>query len=224
MIEIYKTKKDSLHIITVPVGEFSSNCTVIFSDKSKKAIVIDPGFSITPVKQVIEKNNLVVTHILHTHGHFDHITSSSELKILTKAPLYLHKGDEFFYTDLKNQASMFGYSLKVELSPIDHYLQDNQMIEMDVNGPRLTVIHTPGHSQGCCCFFTDDFGYPMIIAGDTLFKQSVGRTDLPGGDFDQIVASIKNRLFIYPDQTIVITGHGPTTTIGDEKKYNPYLS
>ncbi|OFZ52369.1 MAG: hypothetical protein A2381_10490 [Bdellovibrionales bacterium RIFOXYB1_FULL_37_110] len=224
MMEVYKTKKDSLHIVTFPVGDFASNCTVIFNEASKNALVIDPGFSIDPVYQLIQKNQLKVTHILHTHGHFDHITSSSELKKITKAPLYLHQGDKHFYQDLTNQAGIFGYRLKIELAPIDYLLSDNQIIEFDQGSLSLKVIHTPGHSQGGCCFFTENFGYPLLIAGDTLFKQSVGRTDLPGGDFDQIVDSIKNKLFIYPDKTVVITGHGPTTTIGDEKKSNPYLT
>ncbi|OFZ23052.1 MAG: hypothetical protein A2202_08000 [Bdellovibrionales bacterium RIFOXYA1_FULL_36_14] len=223
-MEVYKTKKDHLHIVTFPVGDFASNCTVIYSDATKNALVIDPGFTIAPVNQLIQKNKLKVTHILHTHGHFDHITSSSELREMTKAPIYLHPGDEHFFKDLIHQASLFGYSLKINLSPIDHFLSDNQIIEFDQGTLSLKVIHTPGHSQGGCCFFTDNFGYPMLIAGDTLFKQSVGRTDLPGGDFDQIVSSIKNKLFIYPDATVVITGHGPVTNIGDEKKYNPYLT
>lgn len=169
--------------------------------------------------------NLNVKKLLHTHAHFDHIGRSTEVSNATGATIHLHKADEFLYQMLPQQGMFFGQRVGSP-KPIDEYLEDAQTFsfsDTEIN-TFLTTLHTPGHTPGSCCFYSDYFETPHLFAGDTLFQQSIGRTDLLGGDSKLIIKSIKEKLFTLPDETKVIAGHGPATVIGMEKKYNPFLN
>lgn len=214
-------KKDMI-AETFPIGSYACNCTLLYSKESKKAIIVDPGNDLNAIKKIIAEKNLVVEKLIHTHAHFDHIGKSSELSETTKATIHLHKDDLFLYKALKQQGLFFGELVNSPPKEIDHYIEDEE--EYLLEGKKaLKASHTPGHTPGSCCFYTELFDTPLLLAGDTLFRQSIGRTDLPGGDFDQISSSIKNRLYNLPGETLVVTGHGPSTQISYEKKNNPFV-
>jgi glyoxylase-like metal-dependent hydrolase (beta-lactamase superfamily II) len=209
---------------TLPIGNYACNCSILYSELTREAIIIDPGNDHHALLKKIEDLKINVKKLLHTHAHFDHIGSSNEMRKKTGATLHLHKDDLFLYEQLAIQGKFFGQSVDAP-GPIDHFLNDGEEFsfedkEIDVF---LKTIHTPGHTPGSCCFITNYFSKPILFAGDTLFQNSIGRTDLPGGDSRKIIKSIKEKLFILPEETSVITGHGPMTTISHEKKYNPFL-
>ncbi len=210
---------------SAPVGTLACNCSIIYSKKSGEAILIDPGNDSSIVLDEIEKNNLKVKKIIHTHAHFDHIGDSKKIHQKTNASIYLHKGDDLLYKQLKLQGQLFGFKLD---EPAEDYesLVDEQTFSFQEKQLKefLKTIYTPGHTQGSCCFFTEYFSIPILFSGDTLFQNSIGRTDLPGGDSESIIKSINKRLLPLPDETKIITGHGQSTTIGQEKAYNPFLS
>jgi glyoxylase-like metal-dependent hydrolase (beta-lactamase superfamily II) len=215
----------NIAIETFVMGSFGCNCTLIYSLKSSEAIAIDPGNDLNQFVKLIQKKNLTVKLLLHTHAHFDHIGSSAEIKELLGCPMYLHREDLELYKGLKSQGLMFSVETG---SPgkIDYYLEDQQEIGLECRDLKnfLKTIHTPGHTPGSCCFYTESLDYPLLFSGDTLFKGSIGRTDFPGGDFPTIQKSLKQRLLPLPEETRVITGHGPATNIYDEKKFNPFLT
>lgn len=217
-------KKNSLILISFPVGSYQCNCSILYSDKTREAIIIDPGNDHDLLLKKIKDLNIKVKKLLHTHAHFDHIGRSSEVAHATGATLHLHKGDQFLYDALPQQG-MFFRQIVGTPKAIDSYLEDGE--EFGFEDPEfknfLKTIHTPGHTPGSCSFYTEYFDTPQLFAGDTLFQQSIGRTDLPGGDTNLILKSIKSRLLILPDETNVITGHGPETNIYDEKKFNPFV-
>lgn len=206
---------------TFPVGSYACNCTVIYSKIDKSAIVVDPGNDLVGIKKIINDRNLSVKKLVHTHAHFDHIGKSSELADDTKATLHLHEGDLFLYQALKQQGLFFGENVGAPKN-IDSFIQDQEEFKID-DSLIFKACHTPGHTPGSCSFYTELFESPLLLAGDTLFRQSVGRTDLPGGDFDTIASSIKTRLYTLPGETLVVTGHGPSTQIAHEKKNNPFV-
>lgn len=187
-------------------------------------MIIDPGNDQNFILEKIKELNIDVKKLLHTHAHFDHIGRSTEISIATKATMHLHKDDKFLYDRLPEQGRFFGQTVGTP-KELDAYLMEGETFSF--NDPEiktfLTTLHTPGHTPGSCCFFSDYFETPQLFAGDTLFQQSIGRTDLPGGDSEKIIKSIKERLFTLPDETKVIAGHGPATVIHHEKKYNPFL-
>lgn len=217
----------NIKIETFPVGSFSCNCSLIYSTETKESIIIDPGDDLQQIDQEITKRGLKVKALLHTHAHFDHIGCSHQLAQKVGAKTYLHKEDEQLYKALPMQAMMFGRPV-MEVGQIDEFLDDqmsfsiNELEDQELKN-FLVTIFTPGHTEGSCCFYTDIFETPILFAGDTLFRQSIGRTDLPGGDFEKIKKSIKQRLFHLPDETHVITGHGPATRIFEEKRSNPFV-
>ena len=217
-------KKNSLILISFPVGSYQCNCSILYSDKTREAIIIDPGNDHTFILKKISDLNLKVKKLLHTHAHFDHIGRSTEVANATGATLHLHKGDQFLYDALPMQGTFFRQIVGIPKA-IDSYLEDGE--EFGFEDPEmknfLKTIHTPGHTPGSCSFYTEYFDEPIAFAGDTLFQQSIGRTDLPGGDSNLIIKSIKSRLLTLPDETKVIAGHGPDTRIFDEKKYNPFV-
>lgn len=223
---------DNLEIETFPTGSFGCNCSLIYSPKTRECLIIDPGNDLEFISKKIKEKNLIVKQLLHTHAHFDHIGCSKDLASQTGASIHLHQNDEQLYLALAQQAMLFGLP---PLTPgsIDSYLEDGQEFGLDqtakeVNDPKLRSFlksfYTPGHTEGSCCFYTEFFEAPLLFAGDTLFRGSIGRTDLPGGDFNKIKKSIKQRLYQLPEETTVITGHGPTTRIYDEKKTNPFVT
>lgn len=207
-----------------PVGSYQCNCSILYSTETREAIIIDPGNDHTFILKKIKDLNLKVKKLLHTHAHFDHIGRSTEVSNATGATLHLHKGDQFLYDALPMQGTFFRQIVGTPKA-IDSYLEDGE--EFGFEDPELKnflkTIHTPGHTPGSCSFYTEYFDEPIAFAGDTLFQQSIGRTDLPGGDSNLIIKSIKSRLLTLPDETKVIAGHGPDTRIYDEKKYNPFV-
>lgn len=212
---------NNLLVTTFPVGPLQCNCSIIADPISKEAAVIDPGGDAEEVVKLLEEHGLKAKYVLHTHAHFDHILGSRAVKEKTGAKICLHKGDEWLYNNLALQGTFVGWNLsKEKVLPIDHYLEDDE--ELQLGEIKTKVIHTPGHTPGSTCFCVEH-GEAILFAGDTLFQHSIGRTDLWGGSTDDILRSIKGKLFRLDDTTEVIAGHGPTTTIWEEKRHNPYV-
>lgn len=207
-------------IQTFPVGPLQCNCTILGDEASGEAVVIDPGDEPERILRAIESMRLKPVALLHTHAHFDHITASREVHEATGAPIRLHAADLPIYDRLPQTAALFGLSVRPPLPP-DAPLQDEEKIRF---GPwTITAIHTPGHTPGSTCFRLEgDAG--VLFSGDTLFRRSIGRTDLWGGDTEGILRSIRQRLFRLPGDLPVVCGHGPGTTIQEEKRLNPFAS
>ena len=197
-------------------GEYETNNYLIICEETREAALIDAGGNYEKTASLLKENNAKLKYILHTHGHFDHIQGDWELQQNFDVKTFIHKNDEPLAKSLKQQLNMFG--MKSAESPrIDGYLEDGQVIE--VGKLKLKVIHTPGHSSGGVCFLVDK----ILFSGDTLFADSVGRTDLPGGSYQILGDSIKNKLFALDEDIVVYSGHGPSTTIGHEKENNPFF-
>ena len=203
-------------IRTFPVGPLQCNCSIIGDRLSSKALVVDPGGDADQILGLLNELNLTVVGIIHTHAHLDHILASGVIKEATGAPIYLHEGDKFLWDMVGQQCVMFGVP-PVTLPEPDHFMEDDQAL----NCCGGVAIHTPGHTPGSISFWFEE--YKTLIAGDTLFQGSIGRTDLPGGNFDQIVTSIKERIYTLDDDAVVVTGHGPNTAIGSEKTGNSFV-
>lgn len=206
---------------TFPAGAFACNCTVLACDKTQEAIIIDPGGEVERIRQVVEHHGLTVTSIVHTHAHLDHIHCTREVKENHGGQICLHKDDLFLYEGIEQQAAMFGFQVQSTL-PVDHHLVDGESIQFG-DGAAL-VIHTPGHTPGSVCFEVQDEDQCIIFSGDTLFRRSIGRTDLPGGNTEQLLHSIKTALYTRTPDALVIPGHGPSTTIEEEAAQNPFVS
>jgi glyoxylase-like metal-dependent hydrolase (beta-lactamase superfamily II) len=204
---------------TFPVGPLQCNCTILGDPDSGEAIVIDPGDEIGHICRRLTKLGLKLKQILITHAHIDHIGGALRLKRLTGAPILLNENDLPLLKMMEEQAGWIGIETP-EVEAPDASLNDGFTVGLD-HFP-AQVIHTPGHTQGSVCLHFAPIN--LVIAGDTLFAGSIGRTDLPGGNGRQIIHSIHNRLLVLPEETRVIPGHGPETTIGQEKYTNPYLS
>lgn len=201
---------------TFAVGPLQCNCTIIGDPITKKAIVVDPGGDHELILARLEQLDLQVVSIIHTHAHLDHFLASGQMKAKTGASLHLHKDDKFLWDALEMQCNMFGIPYSPVPAP-DQWLQDDQELACGCG----VALHTPGHTPGSMSFwFADD---KLLIAGDTLFKRSIGRTDLWGGDFNQIEKSIRQRIYQLDEDAVVITGHGPETTIGEEMRENPFV-
>ena len=198
------------------VGPLYSNCYIIWDEKTKDGAVIDPGDDANVIRESVEKLNVKIKYILATHGHFDHVGAVAPLRRMLKAEFLAHKDDFFFIEDGENSARRWGINIEQPPKP-DRFIEDGEKI--NIGNFYLEVIHTPGHSPGGISFLYDK----MLFGGDTLFQGSIGRTDFRKGSLDEISNSIKKRLYTLPDDTIVYTGHGPITTIGDEKKYNAFV-
>ena len=204
----------------LPVGWLQCNCSILGDEASGEAIVIDPGDEIDRIVEVLQRHNLRVKYIVITHGHIDHIGGAKLLKERTGAPVYMNEQDFALYGRLEQQAMMIGIPTP-ERTDIDVTLRDGDKIEC--GGIRADVMHTPGHTQGSSCLLLHGMADPTLIAGDTLFRDSIGRTDLPGGNFHQIMQSLQSKLMALDDAVIVVPGHGELTTIGREKEWNPFL-
>jgi hydroxyacylglutathione hydrolase len=201
-----------------PVGPLQCNCSIIGDEAASEAIVIDPGDDIEQVLSLVKKHNLQVKQIVITHAHIDHVGGAMKLRTVTGAPILLNQNDYALLKMLDVQAAWIGMPSpgKVE---IDNSL--GQADTLKAGSLAANVIHTPGHTEGSICLY-----FPLekkLIAGDTLFAGSIGRTDLPGGSYEKILRSLHDRVLALPDETIVVPGHGPLTTIGEERETNPFL-
>jgi glyoxylase-like metal-dependent hydrolase (beta-lactamase superfamily II) len=203
---------------TFPVGPLQCNCTILADPASREAVVIDPGDEPERILRALEAAKLSPVALLHTHAHFDHVTGSREVHEATGAPIRLHAADRPLYDALPEQAAFFGLRAEAPLAP-DAPLRDEERIRF---GPfALRALHTPGHTPGSTCFLLEGDA-PALYSGDTLFRRSIGRTDLWGGDTDAILESIRVKLFALPGDVPVVCGHGPGTTIDEEKRLNPF--
>ena len=202
----------------LPVGPLQCNCSLIGDEASHEAMVIDPGDDIHEILDLIAKHNLQVKQIVITHAHIDHVGGAMKLRAATGAPILLNQNDYALLKMLDMQAAWVGMASpgKVE---IDHSLAQADMVK--AGSLTAQVIHTPGHTEGSVCLYFP--AEKKLIAGDTLFAGSIGRTDLPGGSFDKIMDSLHEKVLALPDETVVVPGHGPLTTIGEERESNPFL-
>lgn len=203
---------------TFPVGPLQCNCTILGDEEASEAIVVDPGDEISRITRRITALGLKLKQILVTHAHIDHIGGALKLKRLTGAPILLNQGDLPQLKIMAEQARWIGIDTP-ETAPPDENLADGLLVGLSRYPAQ--VLHTPGHTQGSICLHFASLS--LLVAGDTLFAGSIGRTDLPGGNPDQILDSIQNRLLALPNETKVLPGHGPSTTIGRERKSNPFL-
>jgi len=203
---------------TIVVGELWVNCYLLADSETKEGIVIDPGADPGNILSAVKANGIKVLHILNTHGHFDHIGGNRRVAEATGAPIMINKGDEPFLSRASKSATMYGLTAEDSPAP-STYLAEGDVIRFGRH--TVKVIYIPGHSPGGSCFYLEKEG--LLISGDSLFADSIVRTDLPGGSQAELVLSIRSKLLVLPDETRVFPGHGPSTTIGHEKKFNPYL-
>lgn len=206
------------------VGPFFKNGFVVGCQRTHEAVVIDPGDEVAELLALVSDAKMTVKYILLTHAHIDHVTGVSAAKAAYGVPVWLHRADLFLYEAAPQQARMFGLPVPT-LPPIDQFYVDGQTLR--VGDLDVLVSHTPGHCPGGVCLRIAPAGAPTtageLFVGDTLFAGSIGRTDLPGGDHETLLSSIRRVLFAYPDDTVVHPGHGPSTTIGRERRTNPFL-
>ncbi len=199
------------------LGIYQANCYILHDEKTKETAVIDPGGDFPELKSYIESNALSIKYIILTHGHGDHIGALKELKDYSGAAVCIHKDDHEMLTSKSKNYSELIVNKAVEMSA-DRLLEDGDVLRLGVS--ELRIMHTPGHSRGGICVYCEG----NLFSGDTLFAGSIGRTDLNGGSFDEIIASIKNKILLLPEDTEVHPGHGSSTTIAIEKKMNPFLN
>jgi hydroxyacylglutathione hydrolase len=220
------TKPRELIHITLPVGMLQCNCTIIGDPLTREALVIDPGDEVTRIMDLLGRHKLTVKAIVSTHAHIDHVGGLSKLHRFTGAPVLMHQEDLPLYQAMEMQAAFLGVAAP-EITSIDNLLKEGDTLRWGDYQAR--VIHTPGHTPGSVCLYvpqeagTIKLVAPQLYAGDTLFAGSIGRTDLWGGSMDQIMDSLRGKLLQLPDTTIVYPGHGPATTIGNERHSNPFL-
>jgi hydroxyacylglutathione hydrolase len=208
-----------LDIKTFTGSGFGENAYLVRKRGSDTAVAIDPGADAATMVRELETHRLELTAIILTHAHLDHIEGIAVLKRHADAPLYLHPGDRLFYDNAAMQAAQFG--MKVEkLPPVDHWLQSAQRLSLaDID---FEVKHVPGHCQGHVLFYVADAAVAFV--GDVVFQGSIGRTDLPGGDYQQLMRSIRDHVMTLPNETTLYSGHGPATTVEEERAFNPFIA
>lgn len=212
-----QSKAGLIHEV-LPVGVLGCNCSILGDPVTHEAMVIDPGDDIEELVAILKRHQLTVKMIVITHAHIDHIGGAAKLRALTGAPVYMNENDKFLADNLSTQAAWLGMEAP-ENPGIDTPAREGDVLR--AGSVEAHVLHTPGHTPGSISLYL-----PLeqkLIAGDTLFKSSVGRTDLPGGDSGKIASSIRNKLYTLPDATIVYPGHGELTTIASEKRSNPFV-
>ena len=205
------------HVLAV--GPLQCNCSILADEHTREAIVVDPGDDIEDIMAVLVRQGLTVKQIYITHAHIDHIGGAMKLKAHTGAPILMHGGDEMQLPLLDMQAQWVGMQLPGKVT-IDQFVKDSDRVKAGAMAG--TVLATPGHTEGSSCLYFPDES--KLLAGDTLFAGSVGRTDLPGGDFAKLMRSLHGTVLELPDATVVLPGHGPETTIGEERQSNPFLT
>ncbi|UCC66399.1 MAG: MBL fold metallo-hydrolase [Deltaproteobacteria bacterium] len=198
------------------VGPLQANCYIVGCERTRQAAVIDPGGDVDQILTALAKDQLRLVYIINTHGHVDHAAGNKRLKEVTGAQLVIHESDAPMITHLARSGSMWG--MKVENSPPpDLYVREGDTITIgDIS---LKVLHTPGHSPGGISLVTDK----VVFVGDTLFAGSIGRTDFAGGDYDGLISGVRTKIFTLGDDVVVYPGHGPETTVGQEKRSNPFF-
>ena len=203
----------------IPVGPLACNCAILVDDATGMAAVVDPGDEPARILAGLERAGARAATLLHTHAHFDHIAGTAVVHRATGAAVRLHPDDRFLYDILVQQGKLFGFRFEDPV-PVTADLSDDE--EIAVGASTIRVIHTPGHSPGSSCFLVGG-ETPVLFSGDTLFRGSIGRTDLWGGSLETIERSIRQRLYHLPDDLDVVPGHGEATTIGREKRNNPFV-
>lgn len=198
------------------LGNLENNNYLLIDNETKEAILIDCTEISEDIEKVLQESGATLKYILLTHGHFDHVLGVNYFRNKNNCKVLVHEDDKILLDSMKEFAARFGLP-PVETQTIDGYISENDIIQFADN--EIKVIHTPGHTQGCVCYLIDD----MIFTGDTLFYECVGRTDLPGGSFEQIKSSIKEKLFTLDENIKVYPGHGPSSTIGHEKNNNKFV-
>jgi glyoxylase-like metal-dependent hydrolase (beta-lactamase superfamily II) len=205
--------------IIVPVTPFQQNCTLLWCEATKRAVVIDPGGDLPEIERAIAQAGVTVDKIWLTHGHVDHVGGAADLKASLNVPIEgPHRDDLFLLQHVAESARMFGLRNASNVTP-DRWLKDGDQVE--VGELTFDVLHCPGHSPGSVAYF--NAGERLAIVGDVLFAGSIGRSDLPGGDHQQLLESIREKLLPLGDDVAIISGHGPTSTIGRERATNPFL-
>jgi hydroxyacylglutathione hydrolase len=204
-------------LIRLVVGPLQVNCFILADEKTKDAVVIDPGDDAADILKIVKDKGLAVKYIVNTHGHFDHIGANKAVKEATGAELLTHEADAQLLASASLQARAFGMNAETSPPP-DRFVKHGDVIA--AGEVSLEVLHTPGHSPGGICLLEQG----MVFTGDALFAGSIGRTDLPGGDLKALLHSIKTNLMVLPDETKVFSGHGPASTIGEERRENPFLN
>jgi hydroxyacylglutathione hydrolase len=199
------------------VGPIQANCYILGCERTKEAAVIDPGGDVDKILMTLAKDKLRVGYIINTHGHFDHTGDNKRLKEVTGAKLVIHRADAPMILHQGSNGSMWGMEVE-DSPPPDSYVEERDVITFgDIS---LQVLHTPGHSPGGISLLSDK----MVFVGDTLFAGSIGRTDLPGGDYETLIRSVKEKIFPLGDDVVIYPGHGPKTTVGRERRSNPFFA
>jgi glyoxylase-like metal-dependent hydrolase (beta-lactamase superfamily II) len=202
---------------------FYKNGYVLGCEETRKGVVIDPGDEIDQLLQAVQQHGLTIEHILLTHAHIDHVAGLARARDVWQAPIHLHRGDLPLYNAVLKQGELFGLSVR-QPPAVDRFYEEAETIPF--GGYEIKVLHTPGHTPGGVCLLAGRTGQPgkRVFVGDTLFAGSIGRTDLPGGDYDTLIGSIRGVLFKLADDVEVFSGHGPKTMIGEERRTNPFLT
>ena len=199
------------------IGPLETGAYLVVDERSREALLIDPGLESESIYDVIHKERLQLSAIVNTHGHFDHVCGNAFFKAKTGAPVMIHPEDVPLMHQAAQQALAFGFQVPAP-PPADRLLNEGDEVTMGES--RLQVFHTPGHTPGGICLY----GEKVVFVGDTLFSGSIGRTDIPGGSYEILLSSIRSKLLSLPDETAVYPGHGPSTTIGEERVHNPFLT
>jgi hydroxyacylglutathione hydrolase len=207
-------------IETFPVGPLTCNCTILGDEVTREAMVVDPGDNIPQILSRLQKHGLTLRQIVVTHAHIDHVGGAAQLRKLTGAPVIMNQQDLGLLGMMQMQAGWLGVPTP-EVAPPDASAEDGLTVGLTTLPAQ--VLHTPGHTPGSICLLFHFNDQDLLLAGDTLFAGSIGRTDLPGGNGQQILRSLRERLLVLPDATRVLPGHGPETTIGEERQSNPFL-
>lgn len=210
-----------LQVAIIPVTPFQQNCTLIWEEESHRGVVVDPGGEVTRIRAAIEETGMKAEAIWLTHGHIDHAAGAMELKDhLSVDIIGPHRDDLPLLSGLEKQAQMFGMAGEVRNCQPDRWLEEGE--SLSIGAHQFEVFHCPGHAPGHVVFYNRQANFAHV--GDVLFSGSIGRTDLPGGDHETLIGSIKNKLMTWPDEVQFICGHGPASSIGQERRTNPFLT
>ncbi len=208
-----------IEILQMPLGPLQTNCYLLGCEETMAAAIIDPSWNGRAIYATAEEKGYDITHILLTHAHFDHVGGLAELKTETNAPIYIHPEAVAMLQQASMSASFFNVKLPGEMPAPDEMLAEGDVVT--VGNLKLDVLFTPGHAPGHVSFYLAD--HNVLFDGDVLFQQSIGRTDLPGGDYALLMKSIHEAVMVLPDETHVLSGHGAATTVGQERQWNPFL-